>query len=202
MNNAVSANGVQDIAVHVPMTFRRRSGRKEIIVPDDPHSRLDNESHRPDYHEALVIAISRAHRWLRLLHSGSYRSINEMASKLGVNNAYMRRLIRFTLLAPDIVVAVLDGNDPDGLSQSMLVRAIPMDWREQRRRCGLDDSRCPGYVQSSPSSELNGPVDPAEKTDGQSPASGNSRDGILNARHHKSRTVAHTGLARGDAGLP
>jgi hypothetical protein len=134
MSKAGLVENEQGVTVHVPMTFRKRSGRKEIIVPDG----LENtEDGRPSYDETLVIAISRAHCWLRLLHSGKYKSINQMANKLKVNNAYMRRLIRFTLLAPDIVEAILDGGEPDGFSQNNLVGMMPADWDEQRSRWGF-----------------------------------------------------------------
>jgi hypothetical protein len=48
----------------------------------------------------------------------------------------MMRLLGFTLLAPDIVEAIIDGNEPDGFSQNKLVGAIPADWEKQRKRWG------------------------------------------------------------------
>lgn len=49
----------------------------------------------------------------------------------------MLRLLRFTLLAPDIVEAILDGNEPDGFSQNKLTGTIPADWQEQRKKWGF-----------------------------------------------------------------
>lgn len=125
------------ICVHVPMAIKRRSGRKEVIVPDGIGRLVDAS---PDYHESLVIAISRAHCWLRLLQSGKYRSINELAGMLKVNNVYMRRLIRFTLLSPDIVEAVMNGREPSGFSQNMLMGAVPESWRRQRDLYGFTET--------------------------------------------------------------
>lgn len=121
----------QGVRVHVPMTFRRRSGRKEIIVPDGLENPCDNG---PDYHEAMVIAISRAHRFKRLLDEGKYRSIAEMARAVKVNRHYLARMLRLTLLAPDIIEAILDGQAPDGLSLEVLRRPMSMVWEEQ---CGM-----------------------------------------------------------------
>jgi len=69
-----------------------------------------------------------------LLDFGEYRSIREMAEDLGVCSSYMKRLLRFTILAPDIIEAILDGREADGLSQTKLIGEIPSDWSKQRER--------------------------------------------------------------------
>lgn len=123
------------IQIRIPMKMKKRGGRKEIIVPDGLEQAVPQP---PDYQKAFVVALARAHRWLELLESGKYRSINEMAQTFGVSNAYMRRLLRFTLLAPDIVAAILNGNEPDGFSQNKLVGAIPALWEEQWCKLGFE----------------------------------------------------------------
>ena len=120
----------QGMRVHVPMTFRKRSGRKEIIVPDGVDNSPDS---RPDYHKALVIAISRAHRWKKLLDDGRYGSIAEMARDLKVNRYCMARVLRLTLLAPDMVEVILEGREPEGLSLERLRKPMPMLWEEQKK---------------------------------------------------------------------
>ena len=122
------------ICVHVPMTLKRRSNRKEVIVPDGlQHS----ENTGPDYHEALVIAISRAHRWNRLLDERRYASIIEMAQALKMDRYHMARMLRLTLLAPDIIEAILAGNEPDGFSLRQLAGEIPVIWSEQMECYGF-----------------------------------------------------------------
>lgn len=86
---------------------------------------------RPVYQEAIVIAFARAHRWKEMLESGKYGSIIELASVLGIDRSYMSRLLKFTLLAPDIVEAVIDGREPSGFAISRLISSIPDDWDEQ-----------------------------------------------------------------------
>lgn len=122
------------ICVHVPMTLKRRSGRKEVIVPDGLENATDTG---PDYHDALVTAISRAHRWKKLLDDGRYGSIIEMAQALKTDRHHMARILRLTLLAPDIIEAILSGKEPDGFSLRQLVSEIPVLWDEQRRTYGF-----------------------------------------------------------------
>lgn len=118
-----------DIQIHIPMKIKRRGGRKEIIVPESLQSVMPS---RPVYQEALVVALARAHRWKEMLESGMYGSIIELASAIGVDRSYMSRLLKFTLLAPDIVEAILDGREPSSFAINRLIGAVPMGWEEQR----------------------------------------------------------------------
>ena len=81
------------------MTWKRRGGRKVIIAPDGGHA-WGPAKPRPD--ETLIRALARAHRWKRLLEEGKYRSA-EIADAEGVTRSFVNRLLRLTLLAPDIV---------------------------------------------------------------------------------------------------
>ena len=127
MNLEPCGNG---ILLRIPMKLKKRGGRKEVIVPDSLHERVS----KTDRDEAFAIAIARAYAWQELLDSGKYRSIREMAKSLGVCATYTSRLLRFTILAPDIIEAILDGREPNGFSQTKLTGAIPEDWEEQRRK--------------------------------------------------------------------
>lgn len=120
-----------DIQIHIPMKIKRRGGRKEIIVPQSLESVIPP---RPVYQEALVVALARAHRWKEMLESGKYGSITELAFVLGIDRSYMSRLLKFTLLAPDIVEAILDGQEPSGFAINRLIGTVPMDWQKQRRK--------------------------------------------------------------------
>ena len=80
---------------------------------------------------ALVKAVARAFRYQRLLDEGRYSSISEMAATEKIERGYLGTLLRLTLLAPDIVDAILDGRQPDvGLPR--LTRPIPPAWDAQR----------------------------------------------------------------------
>jgi len=119
----------EQLVVSVPLAMKRRGGRKEIITPggQTPESRRQPSTNAP-----LALTIARAYRWRELLEQGRYRSIRSLAEKLGVDNSYVARLLRLSLLAPDIVEAILDGAEPSGLSLEKLYRA-PMEWERQRQ---------------------------------------------------------------------
>jgi hypothetical protein len=116
--------------VHVPMAFRCRGGRKLIVAPDGsampaiaPRSRLDN---------VLVKAVARAFRWQKLLDSGTYASIKDIAAKENIDPSYLGDVLRLTLLAPDIIEMILDGRQPPALQFEQLRRSLPLDWQAQR----------------------------------------------------------------------
>jgi hypothetical protein len=125
------------LVVQVPLRIKRRGGRKEIIAPE---SIGDGLRLRSRTNEPLALMLARAHRWQHLLESGRYASIRELALDVGVDNSYLARVLRLTLLAPDIIGSILDGTEPDGLSLDKLYR-VPVEWSEQRQQIG-----CPQEV--------------------------------------------------------
>jgi len=127
----IMAEGEQ-LVVSVPLAMKRRGGRKQVIVPGGANS---GASTQPSTNASLALTIARAHRWRELLEQGRYRSIRSLAQELGVDNSYVARLLRLSLLAPDIVEAILDGAEPSGLSLGKLYRA-PMEWEAQRQEIG------------------------------------------------------------------
>jgi hypothetical protein len=122
----VSAEG-ETVTVHIPMTFRKRGGRKLVMTPDGapwaPRPRVDN---------ALVKALARAFRWRKMLDEGVCGTIEELATREKVNRGYMSRVLRLTLLAPDIVEAILDGRQPEGMRLEDLLERFPLEWCRQR----------------------------------------------------------------------
>ena len=117
--------------VFVPMTFRRIGGRKRIVLPDGS---LYNPETWVPIDNAIVRALARAFRWRRLLESGQYLSINELAKADKIDRGYASKVLRLTLLAPDIVEAIIGGRQPDGLKLANLLEPFPADWAEQRRQ--------------------------------------------------------------------
>ena len=96
-----------------------------------------------DYSEALALAITRAHRWKELVDSGKFSSISEPAQAIGLDVSYAARLFRLTFLASDVIEAILDGREPDGLSMRILAKPISLDWRQQREELGFASSAVP-----------------------------------------------------------
>jgi hypothetical protein len=93
----------------VAASWKRHGGRKLIIAPDHGDAWAPAKP-RPD--ETLIRALARAHRWKRMLEEGRYRSAAEIADAEKVTRSFVNRLLRLTLLAPDIVEAILDGLQP------------------------------------------------------------------------------------------
>jgi hypothetical protein len=87
--------------------------------------------------ETLIRALARAHRWKRLLEDGKYRSAGELAEAEGVTRSFVNRLLRLTLLSPDIVEIILDGRRPKGLQLEELTRLLPSKWEEQQQHFPL-----------------------------------------------------------------
>jgi hypothetical protein len=97
----------------------------------------DGETHspRPRIGSALVKALARAHRWQRLLESGECASITELAAAEKIDRSYLCRVLRLTLLAPEVVEAILDGRQPEEVTLPVLIR-FPVEWETQPRLAG------------------------------------------------------------------
>lgn len=117
------------ITVRVPLAIRRRPGRKTVVTPVQSGGETAFST-RAD--PALVKALARAHRWQRLLDEGRYASISEMAAAERIERGYLGSLLRLTLLAPDVVEAILDGRQPLSLGLPRLLAGIAEAWEEQR----------------------------------------------------------------------
>ena len=122
------------LTVHIPMAWKRRSGRKVIIAPEGSDAWAPPKP-RPD--ETLIRALARAHRWKRLLEEGAYRSASEIAEAENITRSYITRLLSLTLLAPDIQETILEGRQPKEMQLEDLTGIMPGEWEEQRRTIGL-----------------------------------------------------------------
>ncbi|WP_149539270.1 hypothetical protein [Siccirubricoccus phaeus] len=118
------------ITVRVPLAIRRRGGRKLVVTPDGSAPGATPARTRAD--PALVKALARAHRWKRLLESGRFASLGELAATEKIDRSYLGKMLRLTLLAPDIVEAILDRRQPIDLMLPALIEHLPSSWSEQR----------------------------------------------------------------------
>ena len=136
----------------IPMQFKRRGGRKEIIllrpagyggqvVPRGVKNGTPVVAENPAVQKPLAVAVARAHRWQALLDQGRYRSISDLADAAGLDRSYVRRLVNLTLLSPDLVRAILDGSEPSGLSITKLMEGVPERWEEQGTNASQGGSR-------------------------------------------------------------
>jgi hypothetical protein len=124
------------VTVMVPMTIRRRGGRKQIIGPEGApvHAGADGAGVAETRGDpALVKALARAFRWRRMLEEGRYASIRELAAAEGVDRSYVGRVLNLTLVAPQVVEAILDGREYNTPCLPQLYSGVPDIWREQTK---------------------------------------------------------------------
>jgi hypothetical protein len=115
------------LTVQIPFKVRPHRSGKQIVTPDGtmwtPSPRIDG---------ALVKAIVRAHRWREMLESGRHGTATDLSRAEGVTKSYLSRILRLTLLAPDIVEAVLDGKQPRAMELKALLKPFPSTWEDQQ----------------------------------------------------------------------
>jgi hypothetical protein len=132
MTSAIAVEVNRDgasLTVELPLSFRRRGGRKQVLSPAGVP---DWAPPQPQVQSTWVKAIARAHRWRTLLEDRTYASAAELAAAERINPSYVARVLRLTLLAPDIVEAVLNGTHSHALSHDRLMKPFPVNWDEQR----------------------------------------------------------------------
>lgn len=122
---------VASLTVQVPLNIRRRPGRKTVVTPEGASLTAPSLTIPTRADPALVKALARAFRYQRLLNEGQYASITEMAEAEKLDRGYMGRLLQLTLLAPNLVEAVLDGQRSEQLDLPRLMRQLPCTWAEQ-----------------------------------------------------------------------
>jgi len=135
---SLSVNEALDtLHIRIPMQFSRRSSRKMIVGPDGKtiSEMIEAEADNTDY--TFISALGKAFSWQRMLDEGKYQTPKELAEKEKVEVTHMYRVMRLTLLAPDIIEAVLNGKQPRTLTLQNVVRGFPISWQEQRKVFGF-----------------------------------------------------------------
>lgn len=119
----------ETVTLHLPFRVVKRGGRKEMHMPDGfrPDRKADN---------TLVKALARAFRWKRMIEAGEYTTIADLAEREGIAPSYMTRVLRLTLLAPDIVEAILDGEQVPEVTLERLREPFPVEWDQQLQTDG------------------------------------------------------------------
>ncbi len=125
------------LVTDIPLKIKIRGGRKIMLTPDgtravtQPAARIDN---------TMIKLIARGYRWHRLLSSGAYTSIDELAAAEKIDGSYVSRVLRLAYLSPTIVESILAGRHPPQLTAKDLLKPFPMDWRGQRAVFVLSDT--------------------------------------------------------------
>lgn len=130
---------MSSVTVTVPMTIRRRGGRKQIIGPDGAPMHAGEGAAEVAFTRgdpALVKALARGFRWRRMLEEGRYASIRELAAAERVDRAYVGRVLNMTLMPPEVVEGILDGRAPEGMPAASFAIAPAQTWQPQRPKAG------------------------------------------------------------------
>ena len=114
----------ETVTLHVPLRVVKRGGRKEMQMPEGAQQPRRTDS-------ALIKALARAFRWKRMLESGEFATIAELAEREGIASSYMNRVLRLTLLSPEIVEAILDGTQGPEVTLARLLERFTQEWPKQ-----------------------------------------------------------------------
>jgi virulence-associated protein VagC len=123
----------KSLTIRLPLTLRRRGGRKVVISPAGeqlvpqpwakPRSGID---------ESLVKTLAQAFQWQQLLDDGQFGTVGDLALAKRLDQSFVSRILRLTLLAPDIVEAILDGTQAPAMQRQNLLHGFPLEWDKQQ----------------------------------------------------------------------
>jgi hypothetical protein len=132
----VSDDG-RTVTVRVPISIKKRGGRKLVLAPDGSDISAPVTRHVDN---AIIKSIARAFRWRETIESGTCATIREIAAAESINETYVGRTLRLTLLAPDIVGALLEGRRP-GLRLDHVMKSFPVAWDVQANAFAILEGR-------------------------------------------------------------
>ena len=120
------------VTVRVPLTIRKRGGRKVVVSPDGSVLPTAPRHVTINADPALLKALGRAFRWKRFLDNGTYASVSEIARAEKLDRTYVGDVLRLTLLAPSMVEAIVDGRQPSAMTLPVLMKPSSVEWAGQR----------------------------------------------------------------------
>jgi DNA invertase Pin-like site-specific DNA recombinase len=122
-----------DVRISIASELRRWAGRTEILRPDRRRAAATCQIDR-----SLIRGLGRSHSLIAAAKSSRDCTVEELAQEQGAARSYIRRLSRLAFLAPDIQQAIIDGQQPVGVTLERLMRIdLPMSWADQRRMLGF-----------------------------------------------------------------
>src|SRR5215831_4972728 len=118
----------EQIGIKVPFAVRKRGGRRLVLAPHG----APMPPVAPHVDSTLVKAIARAYRWQKMLETGRFATIKEIATAEKINPSYVSRVLRLTLLAPATVDAAVDGRLAPDVTLAVLAEPFAPVWRDQK----------------------------------------------------------------------
>ena len=136
------AGGVQ-METFIPWTLVKRGVCREVITPIDApqefavEAALDKRERKTNQDSPLLRALGLAHYWQRLLDDGKVQTIGDIAQLEEMDVTHVRRLLRLTLLAPNLLETIVAKAELTSINlEFVLRRSVPDDWHEQNVRLG------------------------------------------------------------------
>lgn len=120
----------------VPMTIKRRQASKMLIPPVG----VVNATIKSSFDLPMIRTLGKAFYWQALLDSGQASNVSELARQLKLETGWVAEVLRLTMLAPDIVQAIMEGRQPRQLNLHAVrgrQAEVPVSWNEQRRLFGF-----------------------------------------------------------------
>ena len=120
----------------VPLAIKRRHNSKLIVPP----AGTDTAKTSSSFDLPLIRTLGKAFYWQGLIDSGEVANASDLARNLKLEVGWVCEVLRMTRLAPDIILAILEGRQPRQLNLHA-VRGrdteVPLDWDEQRGLFGF-----------------------------------------------------------------
>ena len=129
MGKTKTDGAAKTVTIRVPISIRHRGGRKVVLSPQG--SAIAPAASGREVDNAMVKAIARAFRWREMLENGTHATIAEIAAAEQINESYVGRVLRLTLLSPSIVETILGGNQSESCCLPLLMRRFPIEWDRQ-----------------------------------------------------------------------
>ena len=129
-NRRIITNPDGTITLSIPISFKRHGGRKYIVAPTE----VMNEPTPPK--ESLLKALGRAFHWQTELVNDPTLTQESISLREGFGRSYVSKIMFLTLLAPDVIEAILDGRYPKYLTLTDIMKAGVL-WDDQRKLFGL-----------------------------------------------------------------
>lgn len=120
----IITNSDGTVTLHIPISFKRHGGRKYLIAPTQPCEAKPKGT--------ILHALAMAFHWQALMENDKTLTLEQLSKKGGFNRTYASRIMHMTMLAPDVIEAILDDRCPKGLQLLDFVKAGGI-WEDQRR---------------------------------------------------------------------
>jgi hypothetical protein len=130
-NSTVHREEDGSITISIPIRIRKYSGRQQVILPQNI---VFNDFKEKQDLTVLQTALARGRQWQKMLESGKFKNLREIATAENVDPGYVSRMMNMNLLCPEIVRRILDDDIESDFSFNEIYRDIPVRWDDQFRK--------------------------------------------------------------------